>query len=150
MPVFLIDQVIGIAVGSTIGVLILMAMLVTLIAIALCVMLKKRKKTFDFSANVAYSKSNNMPKVYNSAILTEQNTAYASLSVGDNNIIKGFESDVEYESFHDSARTEYYSKAKRASVVDSSSQVSDNNIAYEPSMFSNIAYGSSSNIKILC
>ena len=138
---------IGIAIGSTIGVLILTAMLITLIAVALCVILKKRKKMFDFSANVAYSKSN-MPKVYNSAILTEQNTAYASLSVGDN--IKGFESDVEYESFHDSARTDYYSKAKRASVVDSSSQVSDNNIAYEPSMFSNIAYGSSSNIKILC
>ena len=86
-----------------------------------------------------------MPVVYNSAILTEQNTAYASLSVGDN--IKGFESDVEYESFHDSTRTEYYSEAKRASIVDSSSQVSDNN---EPSMFSNIAYGSSSNIITLC
>ena len=143
-PIFLTDQVIGIAVGSTIGVLILTAMLVTLIAVALCVILKKRKKTFDLSANVAYSKSN-MPKVYNSIILTEQNTAYASLSVGDN-IIKGFVSDVEYESFHDSTRTEYYSKAKRASIVDSSSQVSDNNITYEPSMFSNIAYGSSSNI----
>lgn len=136
---------IGIAVGSTVGVLILAAMLVTLIAVALCLISKKcRKTSLDFSANVAYSKSN-MPVVYNSAILTEQNTAYASLSVGDN--IKGFESDVEYESFHDSTRTEYYSEAKRASIVDSSSQVSDNN---EPSMFSNIAYGSSSNIITLC
>jgi hypothetical protein len=140
-------KVIGIAVGSTIGFLMLTAMLVTLIAITLHLMLKKRKKaSFDFSANVAYSKRK-VPKVYNSAIVTEQNTAYASSSsllIGNN--LKGDELDVEYESFHDSTRTEYYSEAKRASIVESLSLVPDNNIAcYEPSLFSNIAYGSSSN-----
>jgi cbb3-type cytochrome oxidase subunit 3 len=136
--------VIGIAMGSTIGFFMLTAMLVTLIAITLHLMLKKHKKaSFNFSANVAYSKR----KVYNSAIVTEQNSVYASsssLSIGNN--LKGVESDVEYESFHDSTRTEFYSEAKRASIVDSFTQVPDNNISYyEPSLFSNIAYGSSSN-----
>ena len=124
-------KVIGIAVGSTIGVLMLIAMLVMLIAAALCLVLRKRKKTsFDFSANVAYSRRN-VPKIYISAIVTEQNIAYASLSIVDN--FKSIVSNVEYESFHDSTRTDYY-RAKRASIVDSSSQASDNNVAYEPSL----------------
>ena len=136
-------KVIGIAVGSTCGVLILTAMLVTLIAIMVCLMLKKRKKaSFNFSANVAYSKRT-APKVYNSAIVTEENIAYASspnLSTANNNLLKGV--DVEYESFHESTSTEFYSEAKRASIVDSLCLVTDKYIAYEPSLFSNIAYGS--------
>ena len=133
-------EVIGIAVGSTCGVLILMAMLVTLIAITVCLMLKKRKKaSFDFSTNIAYSKRT-VQKVYNSAIVTEENIAYASspnLSTANNNLLKGV--DVEYESFHESTSTEFYSEAKRASTVDSLSLVTDKNIAYEPSLFSNIS-----------
>ena len=129
-------KVIGIAVGSTCGVLILTAMLVTLIAITVCLMLKKRKKAlFDFSTNIAYSKRT-VQKVYNSAIVTEENTAYASspnLSTANKGV------DVEYESFHESTSTEFYSEAKRASTVDSLSLVTDKNIAYEPSLFSNIS-----------
>ena len=137
-------KVIGIGIGSTCGVLILTAMLVMLIAITVCLMLKKHKKaSFDFSANVAYSKRT-VPKVYSSVIATEESTAYASspnLSTANNNLLKGV--DVEYESFHESTSTEFYSEAQRASIVDSLSLVMDKNIAYEPSLFSNITYGSS-------
>ena len=132
---------IGIAVGSTCGVLILTAMLITLIVITVCLMLKKRKKaSFDFSANAAYSKRK-VSKVHIGVIITEENTAYASsASLSTANNLKGV--DVLYESFHDSTSTESYSEAKRASIVDSLSLVTDNNVAYEPSLFSNIAYGS--------
>ena len=131
--------VLGIAVGTACGVILLTAMLVTLIGITVCLMLKKRKKaSFDFSANVSYSERN-VSKVYNGVIVTEENTAYASLpslSTANNEV------DAEYESLHDGTNTEPYSEAKRASIVDSLSLATDNNAASEPSLFSNVAYGS--------
>ena len=132
---------IGIAVGSTCGVLILIAMLVMLIATTLCLMMKKRKeRLFDFSTNVAYSKRN-MPKEANNTIVTEENTAYEStLTLSMANKV-----DVEYESFHDSTSTESNSETKRSksSRADSLVLTTHNNIAYQPTaMISNIAYGS--------
>ena len=126
---------IGIAVGSTCGVLIFIALLVTVMAVTVGLTFKKRKKkSFDFSTNVAYSERNTSRYLdYESIVVTRENTAYtSSLTLSVANKV-----DVEYESFHDSTSTDY----DETNQSDPISLTTQKNIAYQPSMVSNISYG---------